>query len=94
MLGTSLGQAAGPTAVMLRRRGGEGSPCGRGGGGHECHQIWAKIWEMLLVSPSSWKTLTLKAVPGMAGTHPRLQPLWLDSIKAFTASDMTASDLQ
>lgn len=61
---------------------------------HECCQIQAKIWEVLLVSPSSWKTLTLKAVPGTAGTHPRSQLLWLDSIKAFTASDMTASDLQ
>lgn len=38
--------------------------------------------------------VTLKAVPGTAGTHPRSQLLWLDSIKAFTASDMTASDLQ
>lgn len=49
---------------------------------------------MLLVSPSSWETLTDKAVPGTAGTHPHSQMLWLDSIKAFTASDMTASDLQ
>lgn len=35
---------------------------------HERCQIVAKIWEMLLVSPSSWKTLTVQAVPGTAGT--------------------------
>lgn len=57
-------------------------------------QMQAKIWEMLLVSPSSWKTLSLKAVPGTAGTalawqHQGIYSLWHDCIRSSMTANKT-----
>lgn len=61
---------------------------------HECCQIQSKIWEMMLVSPRSWKTLTLKAVPGMAGTalawqHQGIYSFWHDCIRSSMTANKT-----